>query len=299
MSTKYVIITDSTCDLSKEKREQNNLEYIKMPLARNGVGDFYCDLEWTDFSPETFYGEMAEGVSYKTSQINAEDYITALLPHLTAGEDILILTCSSALSKCINSALIAKRDLSARFPDRKILIVDTLRGSLAQGLICLAAAALRAEGKTIDEVADWVEENRLTFHQVGSVDDLKYLKNAGRVSATAAFFSKIFKIHPLIISDVCGNNLAVEKVRGRRKSITRCIEYVKNTIIDADKQTILVVNANCRPEAEEISARLLTEVKCKGVEIYPVGPALGASVGPGMFGIYYTGVKVTVGASAE
>jgi DegV family protein with EDD domain len=288
----YVIITDSASDLDKTLRDSIGVDYIQMPITYNGK-ESYCSLEWEYFSPKQFYDDLRAGIQYKTSQISIDTYERKFEQIIKSGKDILSLTCSSGLSGSINSSTVARNNLLEKYPDAKIRCVDTLRGSLGQGLIVCKAAELKKGGKSVDEVAEWVESNRLNFHQVGSVYELKYLKRAGRVTGMAAFMSKIFDIKPIIIADTKGQNNSIAKVRGRQTSIREALAYVKENIIAPEEQVIFLVNADCAEDAQKIKTLLLDNIKCKDVYINSVGPAIGATVGPGMFGIYFYGKPVT------
>jgi DegV family protein with EDD domain len=289
---KYVIVTDSCSDLDSVIRKEADIEYIKNSISYSGK-ETLISLNWEEFTPKEFYDKMREGVVFKTSQVPIERFCEEFRKFLDAELDVLYLSTSSALSGSINSSIIAKNLLLPEYPERKIICVDTLRGSLGQGLIVWNAAGLRAEGKSIEAVAKWVEDNRLNFHQVGSVDDLTYLKRAGRVTGIAAFMSGIFKIKPIIIASAKGENESVAKVRGRRASINAALNYVKEHIINPETQTLFIVHADCPDEANEIKQILLETVKCKDVYINYVGPVIGSTVGPGMFSIYFKGDKVS------
>ncbi len=285
---KYVILTDSSCDLGKERRELLDVEYIKMTLTSQ-EGDMLVDLDWNQFTPKQFYDAMRNGTLYKTTQINAATYMEYFKKYLDKGYDVLSITCSSGLSGSINSSLVAKSNLEVEYPKSKIICIDSLRGSMAQGLLVEYAANLRKDGKTIEEVASWIEENKQNINQVGTVDDLIYLKRAGRVTGAAAFFSGLFQIKPIIIANRKGENESISKLRGRNASIRAIINHVKEHIINPTEQTIFISHADCIEEARFIEDCLLEELKCKDVYINYVGPVIGATVGPGMLGIYFYG----------
>lgn len=288
----FVIVTDSCSDLDTAMRKKLNVEYIKMTIVSNNEEQL-VDLDWRNFSPKEFYDSMRKGAQYKTTQVAVSAYEEHFEKYIKAGKDILSLTCSSGLSGSINSSLLAKKNILEKYPDAKIFCVDTLRGSLGEGLIVYYAAKMRDEGKTIEEIASWIEENRLNIHQVGTVEDLTYLKRAGRVTGAAAIICKILNIKPIIIADASGMNKSVAKVRGRAVSIREIINHTKKHIINPENQTIFVVHADCEDKALQVKEAMLTEIKCKDVYINYVGPVIGATVGPGMIGIYYYGDKIT------
>lgn len=292
----FVIITDSCCDLDFGMRKNLGVEYIKMVITSEGK-ESLIDLDWTNFSPKEFYDFMRKGQRFKTTQVNMEDYIEKFEPYLKKDIDILSLVTSSGLSGSINSCNLAKEELLKRYPDAVIYAIDTLRGSLGQGLICFYAAKLKKEGKSIKEIADWIENNKLNIHQVGSVDDLSYLKRAGRVTGMAAFMGGLLKIKPIIISNAKGQNATISKVKGRKNSVRECFKYMQENIINPESQTIFLVHADCaETELEEIKKEIYETFKCKDIYVNYVGPVIGSVVGPGMFGIYFYGKKVEIAA---
>lgn len=288
----YVIVTDPCCDIEPGMLSEWGVRHMAIPLKK-GDEEMLYTLGWSAFSSKEFYDMMRAGERFKSSQVTVEAFCELFKEIAESGKDILYLSTSTGLSGCLNSAVLARGMIAKDFPDTEIVCVDTLRGSMGQGLIVKYAANLKAQGKTIQEVAEWVEKNRLNFHQVGSVDDLKYLKRAGRVTGFAAFMSGLLNIKPVIIANTKGENESVAKLRGRKTSIKVCVRFVKKHIIDPENQTVFVVNADCAEEAEEIKKQLIEDVGCKDVVIGTVGPIIGASVGPGMFGIYFFGDEVT------
>lgn len=287
----YIIITDACSDLDKGLREELGVDYIKMTLVY-GDKEMPCSLDWENISPEDFYQQMRDGVPFKTAQINIEQYVEAFTPYLEKGLDIFCVVTSSGLSGSINSALMAKKQLAEKYPDAKIYCMDSLRGSLGQGMLVYYSVQKKKAGMDIDALAEWFDEFKTHVHQVGSVDDLKYLKRAGRVTGMAALMGDIFKVKPLIISNAKGENESIQKVIGRAKSLKRIVEYTVEHIENPEEQLLFICHADCRAEADELRETLIKTVKCKDVHINWVGPVIGATVGPGMIGVYFCGDKV-------
>ena len=286
----YVILSDSCCDLDKKMRELYGIEFVYMYVHFKG-SEQIADLDWQEYSQKEFYDELRAGVICKTAQVSIENYQQAFEDCINRGLDVLSISTSSGLSGSVNASFIARDFVLAKYPDAKIICIDSLISSLGLGRVLVDAARLQAKGKTIYEVARYVEDERLYYWQVGSVESLKYLKRAGRVTGMTAFMGNLLGIKPIIISNIKGENLSVEKVKGRKNSIRRCVEMTKENIIDASNQSVFVVHADCLEEAIDIKAMLLEQVKCADVYINDVGPILGASCGPGMFGIYFKGKK--------
>lgn len=292
----FVILTDTGSDLEKELREEFNIEYVPMRFSYEGK-DYAADLDWPVFSAHEFYQRMRDGGRFLTAQVLANSYQEAFEKALSEGKDVLYISCSSALSAGINTARRIAEETLKSYPERKIICIDGLRACYALGLIVIHASELRAEGKTIDEVAAWVEENKLTVHMLGSVDKLTYLKQAGRVSAASAFFGGLLNIKPIIIADAKGQNFAAEKVKGRKNAMARMVEITKENILDVPYQRIFISHTDCPEEAEELKAMLITALgKDVDVHIGYIGPCVGASTGPDTLSINFHGKKVEVNA---
>ncbi|MBQ7879722.1 MAG: DegV family protein [Clostridia bacterium] len=294
---KFVIISDSCCDLTKDLREKYDISYVPMHVVYDGE-DHIADLDWAEISASDYYGIMRGGKRITTAQVSSEDYRTAFENAIKDGCDVLSISCSSALSASVTASYAVRDELMKKYPDAKIVCIDSLTSCMALGILCMTASELRAAGKTLDEVAAWVEEHKKDAHQEATPEKLNYLKQAGRVSAASAFFGGLLNIKPIIISDAQGRNLAVEKVKGRQTSIARLAERMQADIQPVDYQKIYVVHADCEEGAaalkKEIVARM-PELE-KDIQTSWIGPIIGASVGPGTIAVYFFGNKVTDGA---
>ncbi|MBQ7923974.1 MAG: DegV family protein [Clostridia bacterium] len=294
---KFVIYSDSCCDLTKEEREQYDIQYIPMYCIYEGVSH-YADLDWTEEEREAFYQKMREGMRVKTAQITQADYEAAFEKELEAGNDILSVSCSSALSASVLASYKARDELLKKYPEAKIICIDSLSAVRALGMLCLTAAQMRADGKTIEEVAAWIEEHKLEVNQEATPEKLTYMKAAGRVSATSAFFGGLLNIKPIIISDVKGRNLAVEKVKGRHASFVRVAERMQERYEDVPYQNVCISHAVCPEGAEELKKEILAHLPQLEGKITTtwLGPIIGATCGPGIVAVFFYGKKVTEGA---
>ncbi|MBQ8371462.1 MAG: DegV family protein [Clostridia bacterium] len=294
---KFIIVTDTCSDLSKEQRARYSIEYVPMHYTYDDK-DFVADLDWNHSTPREFYDIMRGGKRVITSQVNTTQYLEVFEGYIKGGYDILSISCSSALSASVNASYAAREELLAKYPDAKIICIDALNSCAGLGILCIKAAMLRDEGKSIDEVAAWVEDNRRYINQEASVDKLVYLKRAGRVSAASAFFGGLLNIKPIIISDAKGRNVAVEKVKGRAVAMNRLVERFSAGYIPSD-MPIIVSHADAPEEAEELRkmviAALPEDSKAEVITGY-IGPIVGASVGPATLGIFYHGKEVTFSA---
>lgn len=299
---KYVIVTDTCSDLDKVDREKYNIEYIKMHFAVNGE-QYDADLDWQNLSFEDFYGIMRKGNRIITAQINTAEFLMQFEKFLTEGFDVLYIGCSSALSGSVKASLVARQELLQKYPDSKIICVDSLNASMGLGILCIVASKLREEGKSIEEVATWVEDNRRYVHQEATPEKLIWLKQAGRISASKAFIGGLLNVKPIIISDVNGANVSVEKVKGRTASFERIAQRFKERFINYPHQMIYFVHGDCIEDvkdlAKEIEKVLPEEAKNIQINIRRLGPTIGASCGPGMIGLYFFGTEETYDGSKE
>ena len=291
---KFVIISVSCCDLNKEVREKYDIDYRPMHLSCDDKL-FDADLDWKEVSQKEFYNLMREGKRIKTAQITALEYKKVFQEYVDKGYDILSISCSSALSSSVNASCLVRDELMANNPQTQIYCIDSLNSCFGLGMMCIRASEMRAEGKSISEVAAWLEENKLKFNQEATVESLKYLKQAGRVSAVSAFFGGLLNIKPIIISDTKGQNLAVEKIKGRKASFERIAERVKEEFGNDDKR-IFIGHGDCIEDCEELKKTIANALSDESVEfiIDYIGPIIGASCGPGVLGVYFMGKEVSL-----
>jgi len=291
--SKFAIITDTCSDLGKDLREKYDVEYVPMHF-HVGEETYVASLDWEDMPVHDFYNLMRAGTRITTSQVSAADYEVAFEKHLAEGRDVLSISCSSALSASVNASYVVAESLKAKYPERKIICIDSLTACYGLGLLCIHASELRAEGKSIDEVAEWVMENRNRIHQECTVDKLSYLKRAGRVTAASAFFGGLLQIKPIIISDANGNNAAIEKMKGTAAAFQRIAERVKAQYEEVPYQKVYFAHADSVDLIEKLKAEVMKVVPAD-VEVYTgyIGPIVGASVGPGTVAVYFYGNEIT------
>lgn len=291
---KYAIITDSACDLSKAYRKENNIDYAKTTYSYEENGKLHelaADLDWESISCKDFYNVLRRGIRIFTAQVTAQEYLDVFLPHLQKGEDILYVACSSGLSASLKAAqLLAENELKEQFPDRKVIVVDTLRAGMAQGSIVMLAVDLMKQGKSIEENAAILEQEKASYKEVGIPESLSYLRRAGRVKASAAFFGNIISLKPILVFDEKGSNIAVEKAIGKKKAFNRMAEMIRDDIVDPENQEIYLMNADCNNEdVEYFKNAILKQVKVKDIIVETLGPVIGASSGPGTIIVNYKG----------
>ena len=289
----YVIYSDSTSDLTRELREKYNISYCPMNVVINGK-EHVADLDWTEFSAQEFYNWMRDGVKVSTTLVPAHVYEANFKKELEAGNDILYIACSSKLSGSINVARFVAEELLKEYPERKIIVVDSLRANLAQGALAITASELKEAGKTIEEVRDYLEANILKYSEIATVESLTYLKNAGRVKAGAAFFGNLLGVKPMVLADCVGNNYAFKKVKGRRAALLELINVMKEKIVDPQNQVIYLEHADSTIDGEFVKQHIIDTFNPKDVYVTNIGPITGTSLGPGTIVVSYLSIEETI-----
>ena len=292
---KYAIVTDSCSDLDKAFRNKHHIDYIKMNLSwtddNNELHESFADIDWEVLSMKEFYDILRKGHRIYTSQATAKNYLEIFEPHLKNNDDVLYLACSSGLSASIKTAiLLADTELKEKYPNNKIIIVDTLRAGMSQGALVMKAEEYKEAGKSIEEVASLIEKEKLTYKEVGIPETLTYLKRAGRVSGPQALMGNLIGLKPILMFSENGSNEAKEKAIGRKKAYQRMAEIIRDDIVDPANQDIYLMSADCRDEdIEAFKNVILKEVKVRNIIVRPLGPIIGASSGPGTIIVNYVG----------
>lgn len=291
--SKFVVITDSTSDLPLEYRERYNVEYVKMSFNIDGR-EFVADLDWNEITPKEYYDLMRKGCRSITGLVKTAEFEQKFEEALARGMDVLYLACSSKLSGSLNGGKIVAEELLEKYPDRKIVCFDTLRSNLAEGLIAIKASQMAQEGKSLEEVIKTLEEDKLKYQTYATVGTLDYLRKAGRVKATAAFFGNLFGVKPIILGDAHGNNYAYKKVKGRKTALDTVIEECVSRIRNNTEALVFVEHSDCFTDALYVKEQIIAKANPKEVVITDLGPIIGATVGPDSITVNFYGEKVTI-----
>ena len=289
----FVILVDSTADMSPEMLEKYEIDYCPMNYTMNDQ-EFPALLDWSIHSSKEFYDFMRNGVVIKTTQVPVTVFEEKFHKYVSTGHDVLYIACSSALSGSYNASLPIAKDVMDLNPGRTIRCVDSRISSLGQADLAIVAANMRDEGVSVDDVADYIESVRLTRHQYATVENLEYLKRCGRVSATSAFFGNFFGIHPLIISDRIGQNYAVRKIKGAKNVLPELAAEIKKNAVNPQDHTLYISHADNEEQALALRDLVLADTPFKNCVISVIGPIVGASVGPGTISAYVIGEEVTI-----
>ena len=281
----YQILTDSCCDFTPEKYRGLGLEAL--PLSVTYRGRTYDDRN--DETLKELYDGLRAGVVATTAAVNPARWESAMLPILAAGKDVYIMAFSSGLSTTYQSAVIAAEELAEQYPNRKILVSDTLCASLGQGLLVWYACKKRDEGLSMEQLHDWVEENKLHLCHWFTVNDLMYLKRGGRVSAATALLGTALNIKPILHVDDEGHLINVDKVRGRKTSIAALAEKVAQLGGNYDNRVMFISHGDCLADAQALAEILKTRFGVEEVYINYVGAVIGSHSGPGTLALFFMG----------
>ena len=288
---KYILSCGSTADLSEEHFKSRDISYICFHFELNGTE--YPDDLGKSIPFDEFYQAMQDGAETRTSQINADEFERYFEPFLKDGFDILHVTLSSGISGVVNSAAIACDNLSERYPERKIRIVDSLGASSGYGLLMDQLADLRDEGKTIDEVTDWALSHRLNLHHWFFSTDLTFYIKGGRISKTAGFVGGLLNICPLLNMVNTGHLIPRYKIRSKKKVIRAIVDKMEECAKDGIQYSgkCYISQSACLEDAKEVAA--LVEKRFPSlngnVEINHIGTTIGSHTGPGTVALFFWG----------
>lgn len=283
----YVITVNSTVDLPKEWLEERKVPVI--PLKYTIDNETYTDME--GLSSKEFFGKLRDGKMATTSQINPEEARAQLEPFLKEGKDVLHLGFSSGLSGTYNSMRIAGEELKEEYPEAKIIIIDTLCACLGEGLLLYKALQQKASGKTIEETAKWVEENKLHICHNVTVDDLFHLHRGGRISKASAVLGSVVQIKPIIHMDENGKLQVVGKERGRKKSLNKIVDKAVEQIKGWDNDIAMITHGDCQEDAEYVAKLVRERLGIENILINNIGTVIGSHTGPGVVAVFVMGNK--------
>lgn len=287
----FILSCCSTADLSKERLDKRNIRYIYFHFFL-GDKEHEDDL-WQSMKPQDLYSRMLAGESAKTSQVTVDEYMTYFESLLNEGKDVLHICFSSGLSGSYNSALVAQKELAPRYPDQKLYVVDSLAASSGYGLIMETLADMRDEGRSVDELHDWIEKNKLRLHHWFFSTDLTFYVRGGRVSKVSGFIGSILKICPLLNVDKEGKLKPREKVRTKSKVMERIVQKMEEFAENGHNYTgkCFLCQSVCEEDAQAVAdhiAKLFPKMNGKP-EIFPIGATIGSHTGPGTVAVFFWG----------
>lgn len=284
----YIIVTESTSDLPQDLVDELEIKIIPMTFGFENESYLnYPDNRELDI--HIFYDRVKKGERSTTALVNSKTFEEYFEPIIKSGNDILYIGFSSALSGTYSASLIATEELKQKYPDSKIICVDTLAASMGEGLLVYYAAKLKQEGQNIDEVSQWVLDNRLSLCQWFTVDDLNHLKRGGRISAMTATVGSALNVKPILHVDNEGRLIPVHNVRGRKKSINSLLEHMEKLCVNPEGQTIFISHADCLEDTEYLAALIKEKFPVKEVVLNFIGPVIGSHTGQGAIALFFIG----------
>ena len=281
----FRIITDTCCDYPQQMYQELNINAVPLRVRFRGAEHTQYTESWL----KDMYNGLRGGESASTAAANPEEWASVIAPALKNGEDALVLAFSSGLSTTYQSAVIAAGELAEEYPERKIIVVDTLCASMGQGLLVWYACQKRDAGLSLEEVAQWCEDNKQNLCQWFTVDDLMYLKRGGRISAATAIVGTMLQIKPILHVDSEGHLISVSKTRGRKASIAALAAKVGELGLEGANDTVFISHGDCLEDAEYLAGLLKERYSVKNAIISYVGGVIGSHSGPETLALFFLG----------
>lgn len=284
----YVIVTDSTSDLPVNIIKEYDITVV--PLGFGFESENYLNYpDHRQLSIQKFYERVKNGERSTTTLVNAKTFEEYLDPIFQENNDVLYLGFSSPLSGTYGSSLTARDELLEKYKEARMECIDTLSASMGEGLLVYYAAKMKQEGKSLDEVKQWILNNRLNLCHWFTVDDLNHLKRGGRVSAVAATIGTALGVKPILHVDNEGHLVPVSNVRGRKKSIHALLEHMEATSIRPEDNSVFISHADCLEDAEYLGNLVKDKLQVKEVIINNIGPVIGSHTGQGALALFFFG----------
>lgn len=283
----FVIVSDSTVDLPKEYLQSKQVPIISLSYIMDGVT--YEEMD--GLSHKEFFEKLRAGSLPTTSQINPEQAREALESFAKEGKDILYIGFSSGLSGSCNSVRMAAEDLKEEYPDINIITIDSLCACMGEGLLLYKALELKEHGMSMEEIAKWVEANKLHICHNVTVDDLNHLHRGGRISKTTAVVGSMIKIKPIIHMSDEGKLVVIGKERGRKKSLVSIVDRMEKQMQGYDNDIVMITHGDCIEDAEFVKKQVEERFGIHNVMINGIGSVIGSHTGAGVVAVFFMGDK--------
>lgn len=287
----FAIIPDTSCDLTKDLREKYGItDYLHGILYHPDGREEFSSLDWESMTAKEYYDSMkGRKALYTTATPQMGEILEVFEKHLKEGRDVLSISLSAGLSASYSNCVKIAEELKEKYPERKIICIDSMRYSTSLALIVIEACIKRDEGLSIEEVADHINEIKHTVHQIGSMDDLFFLVKTGRVTNFKAFFGQMIGLNILADFNEKGMSEVIGKIKGQRDAIDAFIKYMEGTAVDIENQTVFVAHTNREAAAKLLAEKIKERFSPKEIIINTVGMACGATIGPGLCAAFYRG----------
>ena len=282
----FVISTDSGCDLTQAYCQENDI--LCLELSYTIAGETYRSFD-PRMTYKQFYDLVRQGEMPVTQQVNPQQLVEAWEPVLQQGNDVLHIGFSSGLSGTYNSSRMAAEELGEKYPEANIITVDSLAASLGQGMLVHFAVQMKKDGSSMQEIADWLEANKLNMVHNFTVDDLNHLQRGGRVSKATAIVGTALGIKPALHVDDEGHLINISKVRGRKASLKWLVDRMEETVGDWENEEFFISHGDCLEDAQYVAEEVSKRFGITKYTIGYVGPVIGAHAGPGVVALFYLG----------
>ena len=291
---KFVILADVACDLSEEIRKEFGVtECIEGHVTLPGNKDIPAKLDWSQVSRTDFYKALSNKDAVTSAPANVEEYCQAFTRYVQEGYAILSMSLSSKISSTYAFACMAAAQVRETYPEANIYCLDSFRMSTAFGLLVLYAHDLKNQGKSFQEVIDWLEANKRRVHQMGPIDDLMFIARRGRITMGKAIMGSFAGIKPMGDCNSDGYVTVIGKAKGIKKALKATVRYTARTARDMENQYVIISHSDREDYAKTLKELLEAELNPKKVFISDVFCLCGTNIGPGMVGIYYLGDDVS------
>ena len=283
----FVIMADTNSEVPFEFAKENDIKVFQMPYTIDGEEILYDLGENMDY--DAFFTKLKNGSKAATSTRSPYDVELFFEEQLKAGNDILYIGFSSELSAHLSICIAAQEKLMADYPDRKFVIVDTLKISAPLGMLIFEAVDMKKAGKSIEDIGVWLEKNKTRAYGWFVVDDLMHLKRGGRVSGAAAVMGTMLEVKPVLYIGSNGKIVSEEKIKGKKKVIKYLKSKFDETVGDPSNTNVCILHAMSYDAASSLKQKLEDEYKLKKIWIQDIGPVIGSHTGPGVLAICYLG----------
>ena len=284
----YIIVTDATSDIPNEMANELNVKVVPMSFSL-GEKNYNHYPDYRELDIKTFYDKQRAGQTSLTTQINVAVYLDFFEKIIKSDKDVLYISFSSALSSTYQSSVLAAKELNEKYPDFKIITIDSKAATLGETLLVKLAAQKKSEGMNIEDLSKWVDDNHLKVCHYFTVDDLNHLKRGGRMTAMTAFIGTALDIKPILHVNDEGKLIPLDKVRGRKKALKVLFNYLAELSENLEEQTIFIGHGDCIEDARYLESLIKEAYKVKEVIIHPIGPIIGSHTGPGAITLFFLG----------
>jgi len=289
----YKLFTDVMSDLPLEYVNAHGLEVVPLSVLIDGE-DYTLAADPNGpgcIDPGVFYQRLRAGAVAKSAQASAETIVQMMRPYLAAGQDVLYLALSSGISGTCASGMVARDMLKEEFPDRKVIVVDSLCASMGEGLLVYLTVEKAESGATLEEAADFAEALKLKIHHWFTVDDLNFLRRGGRVSGAQAFLGTMLSIKPVLNVDDEGKLIPKEKQQGRRRALKALVDHLKDNCADPKKYPIMLSHGDALSDAMQVDAMIREQWGVGARLVNLINPVIGCHSGPGTIALFFVGDK--------